>query len=42
MLALLQGQRPQNYQPTRLAVFASDLAHGAIAAPLEPLTAAPE
>ena len=28
--------------PRGLEVFASDLAHGAIAAPFEPLTAAPQ
>jgi hypothetical protein len=33
---------PNGNEPKGLAVFASDLAHGAIAAPLEPLTAAPE
>jgi hypothetical protein len=33
---------PNGNEPQGLAVFATDLAHGAIAAPLEPLTAAPE
>jgi hypothetical protein len=33
---------PNGNEPTGLKVFASDLAHGAIAAPFEPLTAAPE
>ena len=33
---------PNGNEPKGLAVFASDLKHGAIAAPLEPLTAAPE
>jgi hypothetical protein len=33
---------PNGNEPRGLAVFASDLQHGAIAAPLEPLTAAPE
>jgi hypothetical protein len=33
---------PNGNEPKGLAVFASDLAHGAIAAPLGPLTAAPE
>jgi hypothetical protein len=33
---------PNGNEPHGLAVFAADLAHGAIAAPLEPLTAAPE
>jgi hypothetical protein len=33
---------PNGNEPKGLAVFATDLAHGAIAAPLEPLTAAPE
>jgi hypothetical protein len=33
---------PNGNEPTGLALFSADLAHGAIAAPLEPLTAAPE
>jgi hypothetical protein len=33
---------PNGNEPMGLKVFASDLAHGTIAAPLEPLTAAPE
>ncbi len=33
---------PNGNEPKGLAVFASDLKHGAIAGPLEPLTAAPE
>jgi hypothetical protein len=33
---------PNGNEPTGLKVFASDLAHGEIVAPLEPLTAAPE
>jgi hypothetical protein len=33
---------PNGNEPKGLALFSADLAHGAIAAPLEPLTAAPE
>jgi hypothetical protein len=33
---------PNGNEPKGLAMFSTDLAHGAIAAPLEPLTAAPE
>jgi hypothetical protein len=33
---------PNGNEPKGLALFSTDLAHGAIAAPLEPLTAAPE
>jgi hypothetical protein len=33
---------PNGNEPKGLELFASDLAHGAIAAPFEPLTAAPE
>jgi hypothetical protein len=33
---------PNGNEPKGLAVFASDLTSGTIAAPLEPLTAAPE
>ena len=33
---------PNGNEPQGLKVFASDLTHGALAAPLEPLTAAPE
>jgi hypothetical protein len=33
---------PNGNEPRGLAMFSTDLAHGAIAAPLEPLTAAPE
>jgi hypothetical protein len=33
---------PNGNEPKGLALFSADIAHGAIAAPLEPLTAAPE